>query len=279
MAPIRRYLRITKYSVLEVRIYLTDPYQHTWLLNPRDDVLPRIITAVRPHVFRQLWDDKDRARGKSKKKKGIKDVAYGDDFEVSIFLTDPSTRHSLLVKQKDFEKKKKKIQSNSGKLTGWLKGSHDTPINVDEGDEYQPVQIREESDDEASMTLDDFHPVSLSTASKSKEKNVQEEEVSEDEGFQSPLEHAKGWDKAVEDDKKKLDMNLSYDGFSIYGRVLCLVVKRKGQRAPTINEAGPAALPAAAGGGASDNPDSGRHMLENWVSTQAAQEATILEED
>lgn len=77
MAPVRRYLRITKYSVLEVRVYLEDPYQQSWLLNPRLDVLPRIITAIRPHVFRQLWDDKDRAKGKSKKKKGVKDVAYG----------------------------------------------------------------------------------------------------------------------------------------------------------------------------------------------------------
>ncbi len=30
-----------------------------------------------------------------------------------------------------------------------------------------------------------------------------------------------------DDDKKKLAMDISYEGFSIYGRVLCLVVKRR----------------------------------------------------
>ena len=30
------------------------------------------------------------------------------------------------------------------------------------------------------------------------------------------------------DDKKKLAFATTYDGFSIYGRILCLVVKRKG---------------------------------------------------
>lgn len=31
-----------------------------------------------------------------------------------------------------------------------------------------------------------------------------------------------------EDDKKKLAMDVSYEGFAIYGRVLCLVVRRRG---------------------------------------------------
>lgn len=78
MPPVRRYLRITEYSVLEVRIYLEVPaLAQTWLLNPRDDVLTRIITAVRPHVFRQLWDDRNHVKSKGKKKKGVKDVAFG----------------------------------------------------------------------------------------------------------------------------------------------------------------------------------------------------------
>lgn len=54
------------------------------------------------------------------------------------------------------------------------------------------------------------------------------------------------------DDKKKLGLNTSYDGFSIYGRILCLVVKRRGARVPGLA--------------------SSQQMLENWVSTQAAAE-------
>lgn len=75
MAPIRRYLRITKYSVLQVRIYLDEPaLAESWLLNPRDPVLPRIIQAVKPLVLPKLREENERARSKRKKKKGVKDV-------------------------------------------------------------------------------------------------------------------------------------------------------------------------------------------------------------
>ncbi|KAJ8123434.1 hypothetical protein O1611_g9590 [Lasiodiplodia mahajangana] len=75
MAPIRRYLRITKYSVLECRIYLDNPgLAHTWLLNPRNPVLPRVIESVRPYVLPKLREERERSRKRSKKKKGIKDV-------------------------------------------------------------------------------------------------------------------------------------------------------------------------------------------------------------
>jgi len=77
MAPIRRYLRITKYSVLEVRIYLENPsLGPTWLLNPRAPVLPRVIAAIRPLVLPKLREENDRAgaKGKGKKKGAVKDV-------------------------------------------------------------------------------------------------------------------------------------------------------------------------------------------------------------
>lgn len=78
MAPIRRYLRITKYSVLEVRIYLDNPaLAQSWLLNPRFDILPRIIQAVRPLVLPKLREENERAKGKSsRKQKGVKDVVH-----------------------------------------------------------------------------------------------------------------------------------------------------------------------------------------------------------
>lgn len=76
MAPIRRYLRITKYSVLECRIYLDNPaLTQTWLLNPRNPVLPRVIESVRPLVLPKLREEKERERSKKKsKKRSIKDV-------------------------------------------------------------------------------------------------------------------------------------------------------------------------------------------------------------
>ena len=74
MAPIRRYLRITAYSVLEVRIYLDNPADaYRWLLHPREPVLPRVIEAVRPLVLPKLKEENERAR-KGSKRKGVKDV-------------------------------------------------------------------------------------------------------------------------------------------------------------------------------------------------------------
>lgn len=77
MAPVRRYLRITKYSVLECRIYLDDPaLAHSWLLHPRNPVLPRVLESIRPLVLPKLVEERERARKKgTKKNKGvIKDV-------------------------------------------------------------------------------------------------------------------------------------------------------------------------------------------------------------
>jgi hypothetical protein len=75
MAPIRRYLRITKYSVLECRIYLDNPaLAESWLLNSRSPVLPRVIESVRPLVLPKLREENERSKGKGGKKKGVKDV-------------------------------------------------------------------------------------------------------------------------------------------------------------------------------------------------------------
>ena len=76
MAPIRRYLRITKYSVLECRIYLDNPaLAQSWLLNPRDPILPKVIESVRPLVLPKLREEQERERSRKKsKKRSIKDV-------------------------------------------------------------------------------------------------------------------------------------------------------------------------------------------------------------
>jgi hypothetical protein len=81
MAPIRRYLRITKYSVLEVRIYLENPaHSETWLLRRNDPALPRLIESVRPLVLPKLREENERARGNKKSKKNIKDVVIRGGF-------------------------------------------------------------------------------------------------------------------------------------------------------------------------------------------------------
>lgn len=87
MAPIRRYLRITKYSVLECRVYLDNPaLAQAWLLNPRDPVLPRVIDAVRPFVLPKLREERERSRKKSTKKRGIKDTVAQGTFDCRPYL-------------------------------------------------------------------------------------------------------------------------------------------------------------------------------------------------
>jgi hypothetical protein len=134
----------------------------------------------------------------------------------------------VLTKQKAF-KDKPRITSNSGKLTGWLTTD---PIVINE-DTSEPVIIREE-DDDASVDL----------------AQIPERGVGKDDDAESSTNE----DSVEEDDEaKKLRLKTSYEGFSIYGRILCLVVKRRGVRQPA-------------------QPVSSQQMLENWVSTQAAAE-------
>lgn len=90
MAPIRRYLRITKYSVLECHIYLDNPaLAQSWLLNPRNPILPKVIESVRPLVLPKLREEQERERSKKKsKKRSIKDVVVEGEHNVMNLMSD-----------------------------------------------------------------------------------------------------------------------------------------------------------------------------------------------
>ncbi|KAF2131987.1 hypothetical protein P153DRAFT_334404 [Dothidotthia symphoricarpi CBS 119687] len=291
MAPIRRYLRITKHSVLEVRIYLDRPADaEAWLLKRDDPALPRVIQAIRPLVLPKLREENERAKGKGggkSKKKGVKDVTADfvpDDFEVSIFLTELSSRHSVLTKKKIF-KDKPRIQSNSGKLTNWLTtGTSDQPVIINEGT-MEPLTIRDEEEETVIHLADipesdaQLQQSARSTRNSRREATSNQDHADDSDdsnlfvsGSTTKTRKANGRsdnadeevDEGLQDDKKKLGLNTSYDGFSIYGRILCLVVKRRGVR----TQAGVSVVPA-----------SSQAMLENWVSTQAALEQVGGDED
>ncbi|KAI1392930.1 uncharacterized protein F4822DRAFT_441665 [Hypoxylon trugodes] len=334
MAPIRRYLRITKYSVLECRIYLDNPaLAHTWLLNPRNPILPRVIESVRPLVLPKLREERERSRKRSTRKKGIKDVVVEDDFEVSIFLTETSTRHALLTKYKHFhDTTQTKLTSNSGRL---INETNEAPIDVDTTADLGPVLRHEESEDEnvaatlaaipaanetaagsnngrrpkrgrrnteaetdADRDIDDQQNRDVEILSDSQDDGddglfVQDDPPDDEDGIRSPpakrrrgaAAKAVGGEEADnEDDKKKLAMDISYEGFSIYGRVLCLVVKRR--------DGNIGAGPQPAGRGSSNNNSSrnsaagssnatkpgggGQAMMENFIlSTQVPAGAEI----
>lgn len=67
--------------------------------------------------------------------------------------------------------------------------------------------------------------------------------------------------RASEDDKKKMTLSTTYDGFTIYGRILCLVVKRRGT-----------ARGKELAGGA------GQAMMEEWISSTQAAEGQMMDD-
>lgn len=96
MAPVRRYLRISKYSVLECRIYLDNPaLAQSWLLNSRKPILPQVIESIRPLVLPKLREEKERSKKKSTKKKVIKDMVV-----TGIVNQAPGFINSKLIKSR-----------------------------------------------------------------------------------------------------------------------------------------------------------------------------------
>lgn len=208
---------------------------------------------------------------------------HTDDFDVSIFLTELSTPHSILTRQKLFDPKTERIKSNSGKMTG----TRDDPMNIDEG---EGVLLREERQEEGKVDLGDIPPAAAAAAAEAEieaEAGGRQEKLfvsdseddddldnsgSDDEdGFQTqaaPPKRPKASNTTSltnptesKDDKKKMGLKTSYDGFRIYGRILCLVVKRKGGRG---------AVEGGAGGGGGGGK--GKEMMEQFISTQLQNE-------
>ena len=215
-------------------------------------------------------------------------IVGSDEFDVSIFLTETSTRHSLLIKSKDFKNKKRRIQSNSGKMTGWLDSNVEKEQieNINKNTE-DPIIIGEEEDENnvpAAINLNDIPEVPDTASGSSSLRFVNAHtsaaateseayEISSDESGEGQKDLTSkvvghkgkeivGRNNYVQDsldNKKKLLLNTTYEGFSIYGRILCLIVNYK---KPTIARKSSGGGPTAASRGS-------QKMLEQWVSSQA----------
>lgn len=195
---------------------------------------------------------------------------HTDDFDVSIFLTELSTPHAILTRQKLFAPTTESLKSNSGKMTG----TREEPMDIDAvAGVEEGVVIREESQDEESMGLGlgDIPPTITAGEEKREKLFVSDSEDADDSdnsddggGFQTqaapPSKRPNPASTLSEptdskDDKKKMGLRTTYDGFRIYGRILCLVVKRKGIVRGRVVE----------GGG-------GQAMMETFISTQIQRE-------
>lgn len=241
-----------------------------------------------------------------------------DDFEVSVFLTETSTRHTLVTKHKHFhDTTQTKLKSNSGRLISETNGA---PIGLDMVAESAPIILREESDDEdAAVALADIPAIDEAASNSetrrpkrarsnthgdadadstaghiSGEQSNQVEVISDDDYADEdddslfvqslarespPAKRRKPAAAHIategeHDDKKKLAMDISYEGFSIYGRVLCLVVKRRdGGGAERTERDASVSTPTAGGSGSNrakaTSRGRGQAMMEDFImSTQ-----------
>jgi hypothetical protein len=115
---------------------------------------------------------------------------------------------------------------------------------------------RKEGSAPAAITIDDDDDVHIQEESSEEGVNLHDIPTVSDEEQNGQGGRASKAVPAANDDKK-LAPHTIYDGFSIYGRVLCLVVKRKGI---ATSATGSKAI-------------SSQQMIENWVSTQVASAA------
>lgn len=104
-------------------------------------------------------------------------------------------------------------------------------------DETAPILLREDSEGDAGVNLRDIPAA---------DERAPLQQLDGEQAAHSAITASD-----LEDDKKKLTFSTAYDGFSIYGRILYLVIKRR----------------ATSKGKGSDG--AGQAMMEDWiVSTQ-----------
>ncbi|CAZ79942.1 unnamed protein product [Tuber melanosporum] len=303
MPVLRRYCRVSKYTVLEVRIYLDNPvHLHTWLLSPRYNVLPRIFQSIKPHVLPKLKEERERGSGgKGKSAKPVNDVVVEDDYEVSIFLTNSGTRHTVMTKRKTL-----RGYTSGGEVGGMTGGTgvgvqHRREEDDSDGGIIDLDSIPEAPLLETSGLSSAFAAENPSTSGRSRRKSPDPQpntgnrdregegslgDDSDSDPFEPPSKRLRktakrtvtirdedddadpDWSENSEDepeDKKKLPLRTEFEGFNIYSRILCLVVKRRGPinagRAPA------ASTPPTA---RQMNPPnkkgrSGSRIMENWI--------------
>lgn len=169
---------------------------------------------------------------------------------MAIFFTDHSTRHSLLLRKRAIREKKSKgllRSANPGTLSDWIVPRGDgattgdesstTPIALEPGASDSPIFLEDDAANQpggdAPIVFSELSPRSPGSPTGSREGS------------------AFGDGESDMEDKKKIRFNTTYSGFSIYGRILSLVVKR-------VDPVERAAAEAAAAAAALNKPKRGR---------------------
>lgn len=167
---------------------------------------------------------------------------------------------------------KGRLGTKEGRLTG--SGTEDVPVEI--GDDEGADLIRQESGDEKEINLTDI-PAAQDDGrdgESSQDGGGNEQDLFVSDGSQVEDSRARRFSRSLRgkstpplivdagaDDKKAIALNTTYDGFSIYGRILCLVVKRRG-----VAEGKDLA------GGA------GQAMMEEWIASTQMGEGQMVDD-
>lgn len=158
---------------------------------------------------------------------------------MAVFLTEVSSRHAILRKDQILPKEKPRLGTKKGKMA--MVGTRDTPLAVEDGEDFH---VAGDEDLEGHVNLEEIPMASADEEEGDLNQGGRQEErgatVSDDSGDGRTQRQSMPCLKGInpspmpitsernEDDKKKMAVKTTYDGFSIHGRILCLVVKRKG---------------------------------------------------
>lgn len=168
-----------------------------------------------------------------------------------------------------------RLGTTDGKMVG---GTRDAPVDVPDGSDVTSLRRESSADGDGEeggeVRMVDIPPAMPDEADRGgggvvadipKEESreelfISEDSASDEEAAKPPPQNSNN----NQDDKKKTALDTTYDGFSIYGRILCLVVKRRG---------GAKGKEAAAGG-----HGTGQAMMEEWIASTQAGEGAMMDD-
>ena len=173
-------------------------------------------------------------------------------------------------KEKTVKSEKTRLGTIDGKLTGI--GTADLPLEVDEP---EPENVGVESPEEEATNLRDIPMADHGEGTNSAQHSPASEQslfISDDSAEDGSTgiqrrQNARSKHEPISvdpeqsaDDKKKMLLNTTYDGFAIYGRILCLVVKRRGGTKGKDRTGG-----------------TGQAMMEEWIASTQLVEGQLME--
>ncbi|KHJ31323.1 hypothetical protein EV44_g5616 [Erysiphe necator] len=222
MAPIRRYVRITKYSVLECRIFLDNPnLGESWLSNPRTEILPRVMKSVFPLITPKLREEYERSKNKSTKKSRIKDIVVEGDSTEDDIACDVDIP-SINIENEECNGSNLCLHElPEASKNDWTSSLDQSAVDL--GQQEKRKRTRDAR--------------SLGSSSSDVESSCKKPKNQDSSGSEEELED------------KKMEIRTTYEGFTIYGRVLCLIVKRRD------------------GSGKASSEPIGQATMENWISS------------